>query len=167
MLFFNWATDSAACMLRLNQIFYYTRWITPNRVTSWRAHLSIIASADNTALFQEMPPRELAVGKIIYLCVNWPARNFCPRPPPVDQASYPHAFEHVGASLQTTLFALFAVLYHFITTLCDNVLCKLTRSISTRKLWSYSVLLVFQMLLLSSDLCVKPWLVIINYLYYY
>ena len=46
---------------------------------------------------------------------------------------YPHAFEHVGASLQTTLSVLFAVVHHFIAALGDNVLCILTRSISTRK----------------------------------
>ena len=45
-----------------------------------------------------------------------------------DQASYAlyqHAFEDVRALRQTTSSVVVAVFYHFITTLCDNVLCKL------------------------------------------
>ena len=63
---------------------------------------------------------------------------------------YPCVFEHVGASLQATLSVLRAILNHFITSLCNNVLCNYqgaSRLGNLTVIWCLNVI---------SDLGVKP-----------
>ena len=48
-----------------NQIFHYTRCIAPQPVKRWRAHLHVIATVGNTALFEEMSQRWRVVGNTV------------------------------------------------------------------------------------------------------
>ena len=48
-----------------NQIFHYTRCITPNGVLSLRARFCVIALAGNTVFFEEMLQRWQAAGSTV------------------------------------------------------------------------------------------------------
>ena len=55
---------------QINQIFHYTRWITPKRVTSWRAYLRVVAPGQHSSFRRKVA----AVASRWQHCVrfDWP-----------------------------------------------------------------------------------------------
>ena len=63
---FNVQSRSKSVLIKSNQIFHYTRCVTPKHVASLQAHLQVIVPACITAPFEEMSQRGQDVGNTVF-----------------------------------------------------------------------------------------------------
>ena len=81
-MFFFWRLQARVS----NQIFHYTRWITPKRVTSWRG-----PSPRHCARATQLLSKKCRSGgePLATLCPIWPARDLNLRPPAPETNALP------------------------------------------------------------------------------